>query len=139
MQFLTIASLLLASIPATLASPVASPTIISALADSDTSSSSITAAPSASPSASEVCPFSATVTGERSCTAPACEEPMFCAAMIIQQDFSCDCFGKPPTTTTVTPKCPSDCECSIPTQFVVPKGCNPTAVPKAYGSGAGYL
>ncbi|KAF3924547.1 hypothetical protein ABW21_db0206705 [Orbilia brochopaga] len=136
MQFFTIASLLLASIPAALASPIAAPTEYYAVAAATTTSSStITAAPSASSSAAPLCPFSKTVTGQRSCTAPACEEPMFCAAMIIQQDFPCECFDKPPTTTTIMPRCPSDCECSIPTQFVVPKGCKPTAAPKAKGYG----
>ncbi|RVD80157.1 uncharacterized protein DFL_008063 [Arthrobotrys flagrans] len=76
------------------------------------------------------CPYSVTVTATRSCTAPACEDPMFCAAMVNLQSFECDCLTKPPTTTTVTPRCDSDCDCAIPTSWVVPKGCDVEAVLK---------
>ncbi|KAF3092549.1 hypothetical protein TWF569_008981 [Orbilia oligospora] len=80
--------------------------------------------------ATPTCPYSVTVTATRSCTAPACEDPLFCAAMVNLQSFGCDCLTKPPSTTTVTKRCDSDCDCAIPTSWVVPKGCDVEAVLK---------
>ncbi|KAK6357727.1 hypothetical protein TWF718_002036 [Orbilia javanica] len=82
------------------------------------------------PAPTPTCPYSVTVTATRSCTAPACEDPLFCAAMVKLQNFGCDCLTKPPTTTTVTPRCDSDCDCAIPTNWVVPQGCDVEAVLK---------
>ncbi|KAK6508826.1 hypothetical protein TWF481_003594 [Arthrobotrys musiformis] len=82
------------------------------------------------PTPTQSCPYSVTVTATRSCTAPACKDPSFCAAMVNLQDFGCDCLDKPPTTTTVTPRCDSDCGCTIPTSWVVPKGCDVAAALK---------
>ncbi|KAK6535823.1 hypothetical protein TWF281_000073 [Arthrobotrys megalospora] len=124
MKFVVIASLLAITLPTALAGPVPTPTLhfIARRQEADAPT------PTTPPTEGEeepLCPFSVTVTASRTCTAPACEDPMFCAAMVHLQDFGCDCLRKPPTTTTVTPRCPSDCQCAIPTSWVVPKGCTP--------------
>ncbi|KAK6362617.1 hypothetical protein TWF730_000073 [Orbilia blumenaviensis] len=129
-NILAIASLLSLLPAATLAGPVPTPTINFIARRQESEAPAPTDPPTSNEPDSTACPFSVTVTASRTCSLPACEDPMFCAAMINLQNFGCDCLKKPPTTTTVTPRCDSDCGCTIPTQWVVPKGCDVEAVLK---------
>ncbi|KAF3940876.1 hypothetical protein ABW19_dt0209417 [Dactylella cylindrospora] len=114
MQTLAYLSLLLLSLPAALSNPVP---------DGTPSVPPITK-PSPTPT-TPICPYSSTVTVKPYCTLPACTNPIFCPAIIRIQEYPCECLKKKPTTTTVTAKCPSDCQCTIPTEYI-PTGCPST-------------
>ncbi|EPS36432.1 hypothetical protein H072_9990 [Dactylellina haptotyla CBS 200.50] len=139
MQFLAVVSLFIAgmsSVPFALAGPLPlpgplpTPMVFPRLEPTSNSTNSTTEAPIATTTTAPemICPFSATVTASRSCDPNAtCADPMFCIQAIILSTAACECSDKPPTTTTVTPRCPSDCDCSIRTYWIEPTACAASA------------
>ncbi|KAK6532101.1 hypothetical protein TWF694_003263 [Orbilia ellipsospora] len=87
------------------------------------------------------CPPSATSTATRQCTLPPCTDPMFCIQIVEVRTYPCACLTREPTTTVVENRCDSDCECHIPTEWVVETGCprtTSTSTARGYGYGYGY-